>query len=36
MNIKLSGNGVEENKVVFEKLLAKWDELFTRKSLFMK
>ena len=34
MNIKLSGNGVGENKVVFEKLLAKWDELFTRKSLF--
>lgn len=34
MNIKLCGNGVGENKVVFEKLLAKWDELFTRKSLF--
>lgn len=34
MNIKLSGNGVGENKVVFEKLLTKWDELFTRTSLF--
>ena len=34
MNIKLSGNGIGENKVVFEKLLTKWDELFTRTSLF--
>lgn len=34
MNIKLSGNGIGENKVVFEKLLKKWDELFTRTSLF--
>ena len=34
MNIKLSGNGIGENKIVFEKLLAKWDELFTRTSLF--
>lgn len=34
MNIKLSGNGVGENKVVFEKLLTKWDELFTRTSIF--
>lgn len=34
MNIKLAGNGVEEDKVVFEKLLAKWDELFTRETIF--
>lgn len=34
MNIKLSGSGVEENKVAFDKLLAKWDELFTRETLF--
>lgn len=34
MNIKISGNGVGENKLVFEKLLAKWDELFTRTGLF--
>lgn len=34
MNIKLFGNGVGENKVVFEKLLAKWDELFTRQGIF--
>lgn len=34
INIKLSGSGIEENKVVFDKLLAKWDELFTREGLF--
>ncbi|MGP1459488.1 MAG: hypothetical protein ACTTKL_09280 [Treponema sp.] len=34
MNIEFGGNGDENNKVVFEKLLAKWDDLFTRKTLF--
>lgn len=34
MNIKLSGDFDGNNKIIFEKLLAKWDELFTRKSLF--
>lgn len=34
MNIKLSGSGVEENKVAFDKLLAKWNDLFTRETLF--
>lgn len=34
MNITVSGNGVRENKVAFGKLLAKWDELFTREGLF--
>lgn len=34
MNITISGNGVKENKVAFDKLLAKWDELFTREGLF--
>lgn len=34
MNIKILGNGIDEKKVVFEKLLTKWDELFTRTSLF--
>lgn len=34
MNITISGNGVKENKVAFDKLLAKWDDLFTREGLF--
>ena len=33
MNIVLSGDGTKENKVVFDKLLAKWGELFARQSL---
>ena len=34
MNITISGNGVKENKVAFDKLLDKWNELFTREGLF--
>lgn len=34
MKIKFVGNSDGDIKVVFEKLLAKWDDLFTRKTLF--
>ena len=33
MNITLSVDGIAENKVVFEKLLSKWKELFARSEL---
>ena len=36
MDIKLFGDGVGENKVVFDRLLAKWNELFNRAELFDK
>lgn len=34
MDIEFVGNTDGNNRVVFEKLLAKWDDLFTRKTIF--